>query len=133
MSDTRLLRGIGVSPGVAVGRAVVLQFTLPELPGRVVARKDVPREVRRLRDGVRTVRRYLDRMRERAARRAGAEEAKIFDAQILMLEDADFLGGGGGVIRGKQRSAEGACELRAPAVRNERPGGARRPGQVADE
>ena len=70
MSDTRLLRGIGVSPGVAVGRAVVLQFTLPELPGRVVARKDVPREVRRLRDGVRTVRRYLDRMRERAARRA---------------------------------------------------------------
>ena len=94
MSDTRLLRGIGVSPGVAVGRAVVLQFTLPELPGRVVARKDVPREVRRLRDGVRTVRRYLDRMRERAARRAGAEEAKIFDAQILMLEDADFLGGG---------------------------------------
>jgi len=118
MSDPRLVRGIGVSPGVAIGRAVVLRLTLPELPGRVVARKDVPREVRRLRDGVRAVRRYLERMRERAARRAGAEEAKIFDAQILMLEDADFLGGVEALIRGNQLSAERAFEFRALETRN---------------
>jgi phosphotransferase system enzyme I (PtsI) len=118
MNDARRLRGIGVSPGVAIGRAVVLQHTLPELTARVVARKDVPREVRRLRDGVRAVRRYLERMRERAARRAGAEEAKIFDAQMLMLEDQDFLGAVEALIRDNQLSAERAFEFRALETRN---------------
>ena len=118
MSDARLLRGIGVSPGVAVGRAVTLQLNLPQVPSRAVARKDVPREVRRLRDGVHAVRRYLERMRERAARRAGAEEAKIFDAQILMLEDEDFLSGVEGLIRGNQLSAERAFEFRALEIRS---------------
>jgi phosphotransferase system enzyme I (PtsI) len=118
MNDARRLRGVGVSPGVAIGQAVVLQHTLPELTARVVARKDVPRELRRLRDGVGAVRRYLERMRERAARRAGAEEAKIFDAQILMLEDQDFLGTVEALIRDNQLSAERAFEFRALETRN---------------
>ena len=42
MSDTRLLRGIGVSPGVAEGGAGGAEVTLPELPVRRVARLAVP-------------------------------------------------------------------------------------------
>ena len=118
MSDTdRLLAGIGVSPGVVIGPAVVVQLALPEVPPRVVARKAVNREVARLRGTVKAVRSFLERMRERAARRAGAEEAKIFDAQILMLEDEEFLGAVEGLIRDNQLSAERAYEFKALELR----------------
>jgi phosphotransferase system enzyme I (PtsI) len=130
--NVRLLRGVGVSPGIAIGPAVVVQLTLPKVPGRVVPRKDVEREVRRLRDAVRAVRRYLERMRERAARRAGAEEAKIFDAQMLMLEDEEFLGAVEGLIRENQLAAERAFEFRALEMRNLWTANARLRERVAD-
>ncbi len=113
----RLLVGIGVSPGVVVGPAVVVQLTLPEVPHRVMARKDLKGETTRLRAAVAAVRRYLESMRERAARRAGPEEAKIFDAQIMMLEDEEFLGGVEGLIRENQLSAERAFEFKALEMR----------------
>lgn len=113
----RLLVGMGVSPGVAIGPAVVVQLTLPDVPHRVVARKEVKREVARLRAAVRDVRAYLERMRERAAHRAGPEEAKIFDAQILMLEDEEFLSGVEGLIQENQLSAERAYEFKALEMR----------------
>ncbi len=115
--SARLLVGMGVSPGIAIGPAVVVQLTLPEVPHRVVARKDVKGEVARVRDAVRAVRAYLENMRERAAHRAGPEEAKIFDAQILMLEDEEFLGGVEGLIRENQLSAERAFEFKALETR----------------
>lgn len=118
MSETdRLLVGIGVSPGVVIGPAVVVQLALPEVPHRVVTRKAVTREVERLRGAVKAVRSYLERMRDRAARRAGAEEAKIFDAQIMMLEDEEFLGAVEGLIRENQLSAERAYEFKALEMR----------------
>jgi len=113
----RLLIGIGVSPGVVVGPAVVVHLTLPEIPQRVVARKDLKGEATRLRAAVAAVRGYLETMRGRAARRAGPEEAKIFDAQILMLEDEEFLGGVEGLIRQNQLSAERAFEFKALEMR----------------
>src|SRR5438874_1749169 len=48
----RLLKGIGVSAGIAVGPAVVVRWTLPEVPHRVVPRSQVEKEVRRLRAGL---------------------------------------------------------------------------------
>jgi phosphotransferase system enzyme I (PtsI) len=113
----RLLVGIGVSPGVVVGPAVVVQVALPEIPHRVVSRKEVKGEATRLRDAVAAVRGYLESMRERAARRAGPEEAKIFDAQILMLEDEEFLSGVEGLIRENQLAAERAFEFKALETR----------------
>jgi phosphotransferase system enzyme I (PtsI) len=116
--DQRLLVGIGVSPGIAIGPAAVVQLSLPEVPHRVVARKDVKGEVTRLRAAVKVVRSYLERMRERALQRAGPEEAKIFDAQILMLEDEEFLGAVDRLIRDNQLSAERAYEFKALEMRS---------------
>src|SRR2546422_647043 len=87
----RLLKGIGVSAGIAVGPAVVVRWTMPEVPHRVVPRSQVEKEVRRLRAAVRDVKRYLQDLRAKAEDRAGVDEARIFDAQLLMLEDKEFL------------------------------------------
>src|SRR5205814_10321956 len=89
----RLLKGIGVSPGIAMGPTVTVRWALPEVPHRVVPRTQVEKEVRRLRAALKDVRRQLSELRARAEDRAGTDEARIFDAQLLMLEDKDFIGG----------------------------------------
>jgi phosphotransferase system enzyme I (PtsI) len=115
---TALLHGIGVSPGVAVGPAVVVRWVLPEVPHRVVPRSQVSKEVRRLRAAVRDVKRQLDELRGRVEDRASVDEARIFDAQILMLEDEDFLNGTEDLIRENHLTAEKAFEFKVLEVRD---------------
>lgn len=117
MTD-RLLKGSGVSPGMAVGPAVVVRWSMPEVPHRIVPRSQVDREVRRLRAAVRDVKRHLTELKERVQDRAGVDEARIFDAQILMLEDDVFLGGIEDLIRENHLTAEKAFEFKALEVRD---------------
>jgi phosphotransferase system enzyme I (PtsI) len=116
--NERLLRGIGVSPGIAIGPAVVVRWTLPEVPHRTVPRTQVEKEVRRLRAAVRDVKIHLTELRQRAEDRAGPDEARIFDAQILMLEDKDFLGAVASLIRENHLTAEKAYEFKALEARD---------------
>lgn len=117
MSD-RLLKGVGVSPGIGVGPAVVVRWTMPEVPHRVVPRTQVEKEVRRLRAAVRDVKRYLQDLKAKAEDRAGVDEARIFDAQVLMLEDKEFLASVANLIRENHLTAEKAYEFKALEVRD---------------
>jgi phosphotransferase system enzyme I (PtsI) len=133
MND-RLIRGVGVSPGIAIGPAVVVQTALPDVPHRVVPRSQVEREVRRLRAAVRDVQRYVQDLRTRTETRVGPDEARIFDAQLLMLEDADFLGAVEDLIRENHLTAEKAFEFKALETRDEwmSVGNARLKDRIAD-
>jgi phosphotransferase system enzyme I (PtsI) len=117
MNVDRVIRGIGVSPGVAVGPARVVQWELPAFTPQGVAPDQVEAEVGRLREAVRAVRRLLEELRQRTLERAGPEEAKIFDAQILMLEDPEFLRDVENLIRENQLSAERAFEFKTLQTR----------------
>ncbi len=114
----RLLKGVGVSPGVAVGPVVVVRWALPEVPHRVVPRSQVEKEVRRLRAAMKDVRGHLRALRARAEDRAGVDEARIFDAQILMLEDKEFVAGVDDLIRENHLTAEKAFEFKALEMRD---------------
>lgn len=133
MSD-RVLRGIGVSPGIAIGPAVVVTWALPEVPHRVVGRTQVGKEVRRLRAAVRDVQRHIGELKVRAEERAGADEARIFEAQRLMLEDTDFLAAVEDLIKKNHLTAERAFEFKALEVRDAwtSTGNARLKERVAD-
>jgi phosphotransferase system enzyme I (PtsI) len=115
----RLLRGIGVSPGIAVGPAVVLQWALPEVPHATVPRAKVEKEIRRLRAAVRDVKRHIAEIKARAESRAGVDAARIFDAQMLMLEDRTFVGAVEELIKENHLTAEKAFEYKALEVRDE--------------
>src|SRR2546426_5239687 len=91
---------------------------MPDVPHRVVPRSQVEKEARRLRAAVRDVRRYIQALKARAEDRAGLDEARIFDAQILMLEDKQFLSGVAGLIRENHLTAEKAFEFKALEVRD---------------
>ena len=114
----RLLKGIGVSPGIAMGPTVTVRWALPEVPHRVVPRTQVEKEIRRLRAALKDVRGQLTELRARAEDRAGVDEARIFDAQVLMLEDKEFIGGVEDLIRENHLTAEKAFEFKTLEVRD---------------
>ncbi len=114
----RLLKGIGVSPGIAMGPTVTVRWALPEVPHRVVPRRQVEKEVRRLRAALKDIRGQLTELRAHTEDRAGVDEARIFDAQILILEDREFIGGVAELIRENHLTAEKAFEFKTLEVRD---------------
>jgi phosphoenolpyruvate-protein phosphotransferase (PTS system enzyme I) len=118
MTDHRLLQGIGVSPGVAFGPAVIVRLEVADVPNRDIPPDQIESEVTRVRTAVAEVVRSLEGLRDRVRERAGREESHIFDAQILMVQDADFLRGVEQLIRQNRLSAETAYEFRALEIRN---------------
>jgi phosphotransferase system enzyme I (PtsI) len=113
----RLLNGIAVSPGIAVGPVYVLHTELPEIAHRTIQREEAEAEVQRLHQAVASVREELEGLRERTRRRAGAEEAKIFTAQIAMLEDEALLGEVRRLVRENLLTAERAFEFEVLELR----------------
>jgi phosphotransferase system enzyme I (PtsI) len=129
---TRSLRGIGVSPGVACAPAFIMRMDFPEVPDRTVRPDQVEAEVRRLREAVQYVVSHLHDLGDRVLQRAGPEESRIFDAQILMAQDEDFLVSVETLIRNNQLSAETAFEFKALELRNLWSGAARLRERLAD-
>lgn len=118
MSDERLIRGIGVSPGPGFGRAVIVRLEMPDIPNRFITDAEVESEIARLNVAVAGVTQVLEALRDRVRERAGKEESHIFDAQIMMAQDAVFLKGVEQLIRDSWMSAETAYEFKALEVRN---------------
>ncbi len=118
MAAPHMLRGVGVSPGVAFGPALVMRLDFPEVPDRAVPASQVESEVRRLREAVDRVVASLKELGQRVYERAGPEESRIFDAQIEMAKDEYFIQSVEQLIRNNAMSAETAYEFKALEVRN---------------
>ncbi|MDQ3426239.1 MAG: phosphoenolpyruvate--protein phosphotransferase [Gemmatimonadota bacterium] len=129
---SRTIQGIGVSPGVSCAPAMILQWEFPEVPDRTVRPEEVDAEIRRLREAVEYVVSHLRELGERVLQRAGPEESRIFDAQMLMAEDQEFLASVETLIRNNQLSAETAYEFKALELRNLWSGAARLRERLAD-
>ena len=80
------LTGIGVSPGVVSGRAVILIQRAQVLRYRIAPVR-IQHELTRLDQSRLRSRQQLHDIRARVARRRGPELAALFDAQLLMLDD----------------------------------------------
>src|SRR5690606_1764647 len=104
-------------PGVAFGPAVIVRLDVPDVPNRFITDEDVEAELTRLGLAVNGVVEMLGTLRDRVRERAGREESHIFDAQILMVQDPDFLRAVEQCIRDGM-SAETAYEFKALELRN---------------
>ena len=113
----RVIKGIAVSPGVAVGPALVVRWEPPVVPDVTIRADQVGRETRRLEAAMAYAGERITRSRARAAERAGEEEARIFDAQLMMLEDHDLNAGVDRLIKENHFSAERAFQLKMQTTR----------------
>jgi phosphotransferase system enzyme I (PtsI) len=103
------LTGIGVSPGVAVGPALVaIQRT--QVLRFPVGPDGVARELSALERARQRSRRQLEQIRRRIAAARGADLAAIFDAQLLMLDDPILVGRAAAVVRNERVNAEWAVQ-----------------------
>lgn len=114
----RVMRGVGVSPGVAYGPAAIVRLQFPDVPNRFVRPDQVATEIDRLHYAVTTVTSQLQELKNRAHQRAGADAAGIFEAQILMAQDPGVLAAVEELIRKNFLSAETAYEFKALEMRN---------------
>jgi phosphotransferase system enzyme I (PtsI) len=103
------LSGIGVSPGVAVGPALVaIQRT--QVLRFSVGPEGIARELSALERARQRSHSQLEQIRRRIATAHGAELAAIFDAQLLMLDDPILVGRASAVIRNERVNAEWAVQ-----------------------
>jgi phosphotransferase system enzyme I (PtsI) len=103
------LTGIGVSPGVAVGPALVaIQRT--QVLRFPVGPDGVARELSALERARQRSHSQLEQIRRRIAAARGADLAAIFDAQLLMLDDPILVGRAAAVVRNERVNAEWAVQ-----------------------
>ena len=84
----QIKKGIPVSPGVAISRAVVLDAEDLAIPRRPVAAERIGAELRRLHDALEASRRDVEQLRDQTAASIGKDVATIFNAHLAMLQDA---------------------------------------------
>jgi phosphotransferase system enzyme I (PtsI) len=85
------LVGMPASPGVAIGPVHLLRWEVPEVRHRIVADEEIPSEKKRFREALDRAKARVRQVRARAEKHAGPEEAQIFDAQLLLLDDPELL------------------------------------------
>jgi phosphotransferase system enzyme I (PtsI) len=83
----RIFRGIGVSPGIAVGKALVVESRRPRVKRESLDPGRIPLEISRLQQALEVSRRQIQEIQERIAKEVGPQYARIFDAHLLILED----------------------------------------------
>jgi phosphotransferase system enzyme I (PtsI) len=130
------LTGLGVSPGIAIGRALILKQRALEVRFRV-APQAVAREIDRLERARQQARRQLEEIKAHIERVAGPSHAYVFDAQLLMLDDPMLAAKAEDVIRTERVNAEWAVrracdDLAALFDEAEAPHLRERHGDVAD-
>ena len=103
------LTGIGVSPGIVSGRAVILIQREQVLRYHVPAAR-LDHELERLEASRRRARQQLIDIRAGVALRRGPEMASIFDAQLLMLDDKMLVPGAADIVRQQHVNAEWAIQ-----------------------
>src|SRR6185436_5689739 len=91
-ADERVLRGIPVSPGVSRGKILVLhdaqQTTIPH---QHVAENELPHQVQRLEQALVDTRHEILEVQRQVSAGLGAQDASIFDAHLLVLEDPTLI------------------------------------------
>jgi phosphotransferase system enzyme I (PtsI) len=111
--EMRKIQGMGVSGGIAIGRAVVIETRMPDVFRIHLAEEKIEPEVTRLHEAAQHAKAELKRTRAKALEAGGQEIAGIFDAHVLLLSDRAFLGRVEERIRTQQINAEWAVHKTA--------------------
>ena len=82
------LKGIPASPGIAIGPVFHFRKHEPIILIRTITVNEVEQEIERLHNAVARSKKELTKVFEFAEQKLGTEQSKIFEAQLLILEDA---------------------------------------------
>jgi len=87
MMKTKFIKGIGVTAGIIIGKAYLVDRRKIEAPARVLPEFQVPQEVARFLDAVEESRKQLRSAKEKLLHEDAAGLSYILDTHLLLLED----------------------------------------------
>jgi len=85
------LKGIGVSPGVSIGPAFLVTTDEDRIVERTISDEEIPRETARFEEALINTRRQIHEIQQRIASAIGQENASIFEAHLLVVDDRSFV------------------------------------------
>jgi len=86
----QVLKGIAVSPGIAIGQVFLLEAEGVRIPQHFIPDHQVAQEALRLEKALEEVQGQLEQLAEHLAQKAGSSVAEIFTAHAHMLRDEEF-------------------------------------------
>ncbi|WP_158736652.1 phosphoenolpyruvate--protein phosphotransferase [Alteribacillus sp. YIM 98480] len=105
---TNILKGIAASKGIAIAKAFVLEQ--PDMDIEKNAVDDVEAEINRFNEAVKKAKNELQLIKEKTLKEMGEEQAEIFSAHLLVLDDPEILDGVTAKIKEEQLNAEYAMK-----------------------
>lgn len=86
-----MFEGIAASPGIAMGKAFVLEDKSATISHTPIAKENIPTETKRFESAIDSTRLQLEKIKEKAQKELGADKAAIFEAHLMILADDVFL------------------------------------------
>ncbi len=102
------LRGIGVSPGIAMGEAALTEQVIFSLRKDYIPPHRIKEELERLKAAIEKTREDLVELKNKIRAIIGEEHAFIFDAHLMILDDPSLTGGLERLIREENVKSESA-------------------------
>ncbi len=105
VTKRRVIKGVSISSGIAMGTTRVVHpgfLNVAEIP---ITLAKVKPEIDALEEAVRETIAELEHLRDTAGKKTGASVAKIFEAQLLIAGDLDFLAQVKQQIKTRRRNA----------------------------
>jgi len=112
------LSGIGVSRGIAIGKAYLLQRGLPEVSEYAIPKALIKDEVTRFMQAVVAARQQLKAIRNQIPTNTSQDIASFIDTHLLMLKDSALSEVPINLIRSRKCNAEWALKLQRDALVN---------------
>lgn len=103
-----VLKGYGVSPGIQIGKAYKIENE--EIPVKKIYIDDVEFEIKRFRNAVEISKKHIATVQKNVLEEIGHEEAKIFVAHFMILEDSEYINKIENRIRNDRLNAEYAIK-----------------------
>ncbi|OUR73407.1 phosphoenolpyruvate--protein phosphotransferase [Methylophaga sp. 41_12_T18] len=112
------LQGIGVSRGIAIGKAHILFHNQPDIREYLIPEFSIEQELDRLRDAIEEARQQLKAIRNHIPANAPADVSSFIDTHILMLNDSSLTKVPLEMIQSRRCNAEWALQLQRDALIN---------------
>ncbi|MEY5021219.1 MAG: Phosphoenolpyruvate-protein phosphotransferase, partial [Pseudomonadota bacterium] len=113
------LHGIGVSNGIAIGKAHLISNALLEVVQYDIDLKNIPHEIKRFEDAVNTVRIELNKIKSQLPSDAPGELEAFIDTHIMILNDKSLSVLPKSIIENEKCNAEWAIKKQMDSVVNQ--------------
>ena len=101
-----ILKGIPAAPGIAMGQAYLYSKHIPQVELKEISDQEVETEKERVRTANARSEKELQKILAFAEQKLGSDSAKIFEAQIMILNDSILMGTIGKRIAAERKNAE---------------------------